>query len=333
MAETSGPRANGTTAERQMTDVLWRRALGRQAAIVDDRDGTAYALTLPADSDIAQVGSTTQDSLSVVAGFSHRVPQSDPQGVTIAAPTSAARTDVIVVRHDPAYVDAPGPCRLVAVAGSEGGGTPAVDQQPPGVEDLPLWAVTRSPGQSLSQASVVSMRRWASRTLLVDTPTALPTAPLGTFAHLTNGTTYQRRLSGGVASWVREAFLPYRRDLTKTGVAPNTQTGLGNAPSDGTYVGATNGVSVPAHGIYDASLTVNFGTGLAGRSFVQIGIDNSSAEANIARGAVLVGERLGSVSFGPVEMSTGQWFSGHVQHGLSGSTLTVRAYWRIARIA
>jgi hypothetical protein len=160
MAQTSGPLTN-----QPFTDEQWRDALGDEPGIHGDVDGTSYSLTLANNSDVASVGSLTQDSRAVVAGFPHKIAagQAQREGVTIPAPTSTSRTDLIVLRYDPAWgAQEPGPVRLHRIAGSEGGGQPTYDAAPPGVEDFPLWAVTRTfsggQAQALSQAQVRDLR-------------------------------------------------------------------------------------------------------------------------------------------------------------------------------
>lgn len=207
MTQTSGPISQGTIAERQFTDVLWRDLFGGEPGVIGDLDGTAYAITLPPDSDTAAIGSSTQNSLSMVAGFVHKIPAGAAEGVTIPAANAVARTDLIVVRYDPANTGAPGPCRLVRIEGTNSG-QPAYDAAPPGVEDLPLWAVTRQPGQALSQAAVKRVFPRLAPVLNLPDGAPLPTSsPLGTV--LQQGrVTYRRELdSSQVPVWVQDQYV------------------------------------------------------------------------------------------------------------------------------
>lgn len=181
MAQTSGPIAQGTTAERQFSDVLWRDLFGDERGVISDYDGSAYRLTMPSDTnDVVSIGSSTQASLAIVAGFVHKIPAGSPEGITIPDASGLDRTDIIALRYDPGYVSAPGPVRVHRIAGSSNA-IPAYDSAPPGVEDLPLWAVTRSPGQNLNAATIVRMFPYISRNLDWPSGAALPPlAPMGT---------------------------------------------------------------------------------------------------------------------------------------------------------
>ena len=179
MTQTSGPISSGTLVERQFTDTMWRDLFGDEPGVVGDLDGSAYAYTLSLNSDVMSIGSSTQDSKSVVGGFSHKIPAGAPEPITIPAASGADRTDLIVVRYDPANIGAPGPCRLARIAGTSVA-LPAYDASPPGVEDLPLWYVTRRPGQALSQATV--RRAFTRLARILDVPPSVPlppSAPLG----------------------------------------------------------------------------------------------------------------------------------------------------------
>lgn len=191
MAQSSGPIAVGTVAERQFSDVIWRNRFGDEPGVLGDMNGSSYALTLPAGSDVASVGSTTQASLATVAGFSHSIPAAAPETITIPPAVGSARNDIISLRYDPAYTGAPGPVRLFRIAGA-GTALPTYDASPPGIEDLPLWSVTRSPGQSLSLAIVKRMFPRIALSLEVGINSPLPlSSPLGTIAR--QGTSTFRR--------------------------------------------------------------------------------------------------------------------------------------------
>lgn len=184
-----------------LSDVNWRDLFGDEPGVVGDLDGSAYAVTLPPDSEVAQIGSATQPSLARVAGFSHRIPAGQPEGVTIPSASGSARTDLIVLRYDPAHTGAPGPVRLVRIPGTSTG-LPVYDAAPPGVEDLPLWSVTRQPGQALSQATVRRVFPRVGPSLLLDAGAPLPlSSPLGTRLRQ-GGANYTRVSDGsGVPVW------------------------------------------------------------------------------------------------------------------------------------
>lgn len=202
MAQTSGPISQGTTAERQFTDVQWRDLFGDEPGVLADLNGTSYALTLPTTTDIVSVGSASQVSIARVAGFVHRIPAASTEPITIPAASGSARTDIIALRYDPAYTGAPGPVRLFRVAGS-GTALPTYDSSSPGVEDLPLWSIQRSPGQTLAQATVKRMFPRLAPSLEVATGSPLPlSSPIGTIVR--QGTaTFRRALdSSQVPTWV-----------------------------------------------------------------------------------------------------------------------------------
>jgi len=200
MAQRSGPVSQGTEEERQLSDVDWRDLFGDEPGVYGDLDGSAYRVTLPTNSDVVQVGSDSQPSLSRVGGFFHRINAGEAEGVEIPAATGTARTDIVAVRYDPTYTGTPGPCRLVRIAGTNVG-LPAYDAAPPGVEDLPLWAVTRQPGQALSQATVrLLFSRIGPHFTVPDDAPLPPSAPMGSRAHW-KGIDYLRLLSGGSPVW------------------------------------------------------------------------------------------------------------------------------------
>jgi hypothetical protein len=213
MAQESGPLVGAN-----FTDTQWRAILGGEPGIVGDVDGSAFNITLGAGTDDALLGSSTQDSVAVVGGFMHRIAEDSTQAVTIPPSTNVVgRTDIIAVRLDAGtYTSAPGPCRLVRIAGVEGSAArPSMDEAPPGVEDFPLWAVTRkgngTTAEGLNQAAKVDLRRRTGPNLLVPASESLPpNVPLGTRA-ARGDEVYRRRLStGGTAEWVLESPIPPR---------------------------------------------------------------------------------------------------------------------------
>lgn len=187
MVQSSGPISQGSNAERQMTDVLWRDLFGDEPGVVGDSVGTAYYWNVTAESgNIVQIGSLHVDSLARVAGFAHRIPMGQLESIEIPDASGVDRTDVIALRYDPTYTGAPGPVRLIRIAGTSSA-VPAYDATPPGVEDLPLWAVTRKPGQALNLATVVRMFPRRVPMLVTDANAPLPLdSPQGT--HLRRGT-------------------------------------------------------------------------------------------------------------------------------------------------
>jgi hypothetical protein len=184
-----------------MTDVLWRDLFGDESGVVGDMDGTAYALSLPGSGDIVTVGSTTQASLARVAGFAHRIPQSSPDTITIPAAVGSTRTDIIGLRYDPTYTGLPGPVRLYRTVGSSAA-IPTYDDSPPGVEDLPLFAITRAVGQALSLATVTRMYPRVAPTLNLPATATRPTSsPLGSYL-IQGSTRYVRDLNpSNVPEW------------------------------------------------------------------------------------------------------------------------------------
>jgi hypothetical protein len=231
MAEESGPLVGAN-----FTDAQWRAIFGGEPGIVGDVDGSAYNLTLGAGTDDAQLGSTTQDSVAVVGGFMHRIAEDTTQAVTIPASTNAVgRTDIIAVRLDSGtYTSAPGPCRLVRIAGVEGSSArPAMDEAPPGVEDFPLWAVTRkgngTTAEGLNQAAKVDLRRRTGPNLTVPASEALPVnVPIGTRARRGDAE-FVREWAGSAARWADVTARSLIRRVTPT--ASGTLSGNVNLAS------------------------------------------------------------------------------------------------------
>lgn len=204
MVQTSGPISQGTASERQLTDVLWRDIFGDESGVIGDTNGTAYYPVLPPDSDVASIGSQQIDSMARVAGFGHKIPATQPETIQIPAAVGSTRTDIIALRYDPSYTGLPGPVRLIRIAGTSAS-VPAYDDNRPGVEDLPLYSVTRQVGQNLSQATVIRMYPRITPTLTIDSNAPLPpTSPIGTL--LRRGSErYVRSVDGqGNGVWVSE---------------------------------------------------------------------------------------------------------------------------------
>lgn len=214
MTQESGPLAG-----QNFTDTTWRALFGGEPAIVGDAIGDAYTLTQPPSTDDVTLGSALRDSTSVVGGFVHRIPAGSAQALTIPASSNASfgRTDLIVVRYDPSYTTVPGPCRLYRIPGVEGSSArPAYNASPPGLEDMPLYAITRKQGEALNQASVVDLRVRTGPSLVVPAGASVPASvPLGTRLYR-DGTVYQRALVDLAPAWVT---------ISKLGtVAPVTTT-------------------------------------------------------------------------------------------------------------
>jgi hypothetical protein len=235
MAQSSAPIVN-----ENLSDIDWRDLFGDEPGVVGDMDGTAYKLTLPTNSDIVSVGSASQASLARVAGFVHRIDAGDTEGITIPAASGASRTDIVALRYSAAHTGEPGPVRLVRINGTSTA-IPTYDASPPGVEDLPLWAITRAPGQALSQATVVRLFPRLAPSLGVAPTAPLPlNAPLDTIVRR-HRAIYRRELgSTQVPVWVRQVetrsrLLPIAAfgklagfvDLTAPQVLPAAPFGFG----------------------------------------------------------------------------------------------------------
>lgn len=290
MPEISGPRVTGTDVERQMDDLLWRDMFGAEAGVVADLDGTAYKLTLPSSSEIVTVGSTSQPSLCVVGGFRHRISAGDTQTVTMTAMGGTARTDVISAKLDlTGFTGAPGPVRLVSTAGTTTA-VPTLDDSAPGVEHLPLWAITRQPGQSLAQATVKRLFPRVSLSLSQAIGAPLPTSsPLDTLVSQ-GGLLYRRILDPSlVPVWALEGALSGAELLRNAavdlsnGALENQGFGPGDVVRDvgGYYSGAqANTLTVPA-GLGGLHL-ISVGSGISGgpgaaRFFLEVYTSNGQS--------------------------------------------------------
>lgn len=286
MAQSSGPISQGTTAERQFTDAMWRDLFGDEPGVVGDYDGTAYAVSLPTGSDDVAVGSASQASLARVAGFSHRISAGSTEPVTIPAASGAARTDIIALRYDPTFTGAPGPVRLTRIAGTSSN-LPTYDASPPGVEDLPLWGITRQPGQALSQATVVRLFPRLAPALDLPAGAPLPTSsPLG--ATVRQGAAqYRRQLdTSSNPVWVSTVPTAEGAEMLRTAstdLPEDSLQGQGFVAGDivhdlgGFYSGAGNAVlTVPAGlgGLYLLSVGCGISGGpVAARFFVSVTIN------------------------------------------------------------
>lgn len=216
----------GPAVGQNLTDAHWRILFGDEPGIHADTDGTAYEMTLPTSSDIAEVGSPNIDSIARVGGFFHRVPAGTTQSIEIPPSIDAAagRTDIIAVRLDPTWADGVFPVRLYRIPGTEGSAAlPVYDQSPPGVEDLPLWGVNRKAGQSLNQASLTDLRMRTGPNLLAAEGLTFPSmVPLGTRA-TRGGATYRRDLAAGAPTWIKDVY----EQTVLTGLAATASAGTG----------------------------------------------------------------------------------------------------------
>jgi hypothetical protein len=211
-AQQSGPLPGQT-----FTLGRWRQTFGHDPAIVGDTDGSAFGLTLPPSTDIAEVGSLTVESVAIVGGHPLIIPLGESQSIEIPASTNptVGRTDIIAAKWDPAtFNTSPGPVRLVRIAGTEGSANlPAY--APPLVR--PFWAVTRKQGQALNQATKRDLRVWSGRHYLVKAGEALPTnAPLGSTATRA-GIKWRVDFVDTAVDWVQETNL--RTVLAGTNIA------------------------------------------------------------------------------------------------------------------
>lgn len=199
---------SGPLPGEKFTQGRWSEIFGANAGIVGDTNGSAFGLTLPPASDVAEVGSPSIESVVIVGGFPLIIPAGLTQSVPIPASTNASvgRTDLIVARFDAAlFTTAPGPVRLFRHAGTEGSASStAYDSAMPSPIMLPLWAITRKQGQSLNQATVRDLRTWSGENFLVASGGLLPqAAPLGSRA-TRDGAVYHRDLVGSSVDWVQE---------------------------------------------------------------------------------------------------------------------------------
>jgi hypothetical protein len=198
----------GPLLGQNFTDAVWRAIFGAEPSIVGDTNGSSYGITLPPASDSVELGSASIESRSVVGGFGHVIPAGTTQSLEIPASTNPTigRTDLITVRLDQSsFTTAPGPVRVYRVPGVEGSADrPAYDGGPPGVEDMPLYAITRKQGQALTEAIIVDLRVRTGPHLYVAPGALMPTnVPLGSTA--TRGTIdYSRELVSGTATWVEK---------------------------------------------------------------------------------------------------------------------------------
>jgi hypothetical protein len=198
-AQVSGP-----LPLQKFTRDLWTKHFGRRQGIEGDTDGSAFGITLPAGSDVAEIGSPTVESVALINGFPVVVPQGTTQSVPIPPSLTGGangRTDLVVARYSTTFNTAPGPGRLHVIGGTEG--SLAVPTYNPRT-DLRLWSVRRRQGEGLNQAIVADLRSWVGASILVAPGAPLPiSAPLGTRA-TRDGSVWRRDRDGSSVQWVLE---------------------------------------------------------------------------------------------------------------------------------
>lgn len=297
MAQSSGPISQGTPAERQFTDVLWRNLFGDEPGVVGDTDGTAYRLTLPSDSNIATVGSPTITSQARVAGFSHSIPAGQLEPIDIPAASGAARTDIIALRYDPSYTGLPGPVRLVRIVGTSSA-IPSYDSAPPGVEDLPLWSVTRNPGQALNQATAKRIFPRLAPALTLEEGAPLPLdSPLGTKVLQGDAEFWRTLDSNGLPVWLRQ------RQATgyMASVSPSGYLGTANAVFN---LGATGSVTLTSTRTVKVTLSLSlYAPNLAQVATIYVSVFSGGANRTvITRRQMLIGPGSGHSEMMPYDM-------------------------------
>lgn len=217
MTETSFP-----IKGKKFSTADWRSIFGAiSGGIAGDYAGDAYAIVRGVG-DSATVSIMGSDAVCLIGGFAHSIPVvSEVKSsvvLTVPAPTSQPRTDLIVARFNPANEAAPGgPISLALVSGTEGNPppVPTVDGTPPGLQDVPLWSVTRSPGSTMATATIIDLRVWVGRH--IRTSNSVPgvnintlVEPIGTTVAIPNPnpggyplTEYRRILSLSTVIWQR----------------------------------------------------------------------------------------------------------------------------------
>lgn len=199
-AQLSGPLPGA-----KFTQGRWRQIFGAESAIIGDTDGSAFGLTLPPSTDVAEVGSATLESVALVGGMPLIIPAGETQSIEIPASTNPTigRTDIIAAQYNAGtFTTAPGPVRLVRIAGTEGSAALPSYSAP---LTLPLWAVTRKQGQSLNAATSRDLRARAGWNYDLPNDGLLPKdAPLGSRA-VRGGTVSRRDGVGSSVEWVEES--------------------------------------------------------------------------------------------------------------------------------
>ena len=206
MPAVSFPVADGETP---FTDQQWRYLMGAEAGVVGDVDGSAFAYSTPAGGNELVLGSPTQPSVAVVGGFGLLIPAGESAAIEVPPETNAGgRTDIVSVRFNPAAT-LTAPCELYRTAGTVGSPSrPSVDEGPPGLEHLALYAVTRkgngTSAQGIDQAAVVPLFHRIGPNILVPNGREMPeNVPLGSRARR-DGVEWIRDMVSGTPAWVKE---------------------------------------------------------------------------------------------------------------------------------
>lgn len=216
------------------SDRGWRAQGAGRTGILDDFDASAFGLTLPAEGNTIEIGSTTQPSRLVVDGYGLEIPKATTHSLPIPAPVSGGttgRTDLIVARLNPSeFTGDPGPVRLYQIEGTEGSLTvPSGTYDPVGIRDLPLYRFRRRQGEGLNQAIVTDLRPRLGE--VFDVPFGAPLPPRAPLASRATrgGVGYRMDSADGGIDWVEEWW--ERQVLT--GTAVRAQNGEGFTVRDG----------------------------------------------------------------------------------------------------
>lgn len=158
MAEQSFP-----VIEKPMTDDQWKSVtLGIGDGILDG-GGNPYKLTLSNQTDQATIGldSKTGYNHAILKGFYHKM----DEAIALAIPAVSTKTTyTVALQYDPTRQDTP--VKLGVFKGT-------LDRSS-GKEYLPLWTLTRSPNQLLSDATLTEIRAHVTPVMQVNRYQDLP---------------------------------------------------------------------------------------------------------------------------------------------------------------
>lgn len=212
MAEVS---LSGPIVDQDYDSDTFQAVSADESGIVNDWDGSAFKLTRPSSGTLAEIGSTTLQSVAIVGGYSIRIAEGATQSIDIPVSTNptVGRWDLIVARYNSAWLSGlpRGPVRIHRIAGVEGSDSlPSWDNRPyDGIEDVPLHAIRRVQGTTLLDSEWRDMRVWSGRPIHVGANGLLPTASLGCWA-TKGGVTYSREMVSGSPAWVEKWRAPVR---------------------------------------------------------------------------------------------------------------------------
>lgn len=252
MTQTASP-----LIDAEWTDEQFRAHFSDLDSVLGDPAGAAYQITLPGSGNDVLIGT----GAARVAGFLHQVTATEP--VTVPAASGTARTDSIVIRYNSAWpVDGNArPCRLYRVAGTPGAGPPTLDVTPPGVEEMPLWNITRAPSQALSLATTQDRRRW-----LLPRVASQSTAPPVTPVY---GTEWTQTDTGRVYQWSGSAWKFIRSVRAHRQARPFTVHFV-DSVATGTVVFPEPFAAVPdSFNVWAAAITDNTPVNISPRSITQ----------------------------------------------------------------